>query len=542
VSAPDLQLTTDLRRAIYTSEMRLDPDADDALSQAGNKGRLEMWIRGDATNVNTAPGGSATVTRLCSLWLETDGGEYARMGITPTRNLEVSVFDGTNIRTLTSAATLPTDGAWHFAGVAYDMTTDRLWVNLGGTVASSSAVMATSGLPTVEAFDFAYPVFLSVLPVAEITFTTGTEANADVYPLWRSDASFAPTATLEPSTNKLVALAEAEPREAWQTITDYALSELASARLTETDEFQFLPLSWWVQDDQQVIVDAFDTGRNAAAFDVDLDPTKIRNSIKVTYTDTKIIDYSAAFGGFQVIFERTEDDPIPITAGVTVIKVLYSSPGILPLQNVTLWDNTPITGANLTQVSLCDTDDGTGTYAIEGQVVVTFDAWDAMSAILRFTNNTQTTWYLTNDADFGSLIIVGLPVVESSTYATDEDAASIADRQERALDVSAPVLQTSESARRLARNLKMALRRAVATIGADQQGVEVLGDPRRQPGDLATFRDSVTGVEDGLWRLRGVTHRGSGATYRQQVVARRVKPIMIIGEGRIGETLIGPGE
>jgi hypothetical protein len=544
VSAPDLQLTTDLRRAMYTSEMRFDQDANDAFSQAGNAGRLEMWVRGDATNVNTAPGGSATVTRLCSLWAEADitGAPYFRLGITPTRHVEVEVYDTGTVWRLTSTGTLPTSGAWVFVGAGYDMTADRLWVNLDGTVQSSTAGMVTSTLPAVDAYTSTDPVFLSVLPVAEVTFTTGAQANADLYPLWRSDASFAPTATLEPSINRLVALVEAEPREAWQTITDYAMAELASVRLTETDEFQFLPLSWWVQDDQQVIVDAFDTARNAAAFDVDLDPTKIRNSIKVTYTDTKVVDYSAAFGGYQMIYERTEDDPIPIPAGVTVLKALYSSPGILPLQKVTLWDNTPISGTNLTQVSLCDIDDGTGTYAVTGQVVVTFDAWDTTSATLRFTNNTQTTWYLTNDADFGSVIIVGLPVIETSTYAIDLDETSVADRGERALDVSAQGLQTSVAARRLARNLKMALRRAVATIGADQQGVEVLGDPRRQPGDLATFRDSVTGVEDGRWRLRGVLHRGSGASYQQQVVARRTKDILIIGEGLIGDTLIGPGE
>lgn len=544
VSAPDLQLTADLRRAIYTSEMRLDQTADDAFSQAGNKGRLEMWVRGDATDVNHAPGGSGTVTRLCSLWLEATaaGSPYVRMGITPTRNLEVSVWDGTNTRTLTSAATLPTDGAWHFVGCAYDMTADRLWVNLSGTEASSSTTMATSGLPAADLFEPPYPVFLSALPVAEVTFTTGAQANVDNYPLWRSDASFAPTAMIEPSANRLVALAEVEPREAWQTIVDYAKAELASVRLTELDEFQFLPLSWWVRDEQQVIVDTFDTSLNAKPFDVDLDPTKIRNAVKVTYTDTRIIEYNIALGGFQPIYERTEDDPVPIPPGVTVLKFLYTSVGILPQQAVYLWDNTPILGSSITQVTLCDTEDGTGNYAFDGQVVVTFDAWDSGSATLRFTNLTSITWYLINDADFGSVIIVGIPVIETSTFVTDRDETSIAARDERSMEAPAPVLQTTQAAARLARNLKMSLRFGVATIGADQQGVEVTGNPLRQPGDLVTFRDPEIGVDDGLWRLRGVHHRGNGADYTQDVVARRVLPIMIIGEGLVGYSLIGPGE
>ncbi len=187
-----------------------------------------------------------------------------------------------------------------------------------------------------------------------------------------------------------------------------------------------------------------------------------------------------------------------------------------------------------------DVIDGTGTYATVGQIAVTFDAWDARSATLRFVNMTAFTWYIVNDADFAPLIIVGTPIEEVSTYVTDSDATSIAARSERTLDTSAPVLQTEESARRLARNLKMSLRFAVPTVGGDQQGVEVLGNPARQPGDLGVFRDDVTGVQGGLWRVRGIHHKGDGAKYTQAVVARQVLPIMIIGGGLVGYSLIGP--
>lgn len=546
VSAPDLQLTTAMRRALYTQEMALDTSAGDAFTQTSAKGRLEMWVRGDATDVNTAPGGSATVTRLCSLWLQQNGGgnPFVRMGINTGRNVEVMVWDGSFVRTLTSASTLPSDGEWHFVGCAYDVFADRLWVNLDGTVGSSSPVMAHANLPASgDEFSDGYPIFLSVLPVAEVTFTVGAEANVDNYPLWRDDTSFAPTATVEPSANKLVALVETEPREAWQIVTDYAKAELASVRLTETDEFQFLPLGWWVRDEQQVISDSFDTSVNAAPFDVDLDPTKIRNSIKVSFTQVDVVPYSAENLGYQRIYESNNSVEVAIPPGVTVIKFNYSGLGILPIQAVTMWDDTPLTGPNVTQVTLNDTADGTGTYATEAQVEVGFEDWDAGSATLRFVNKTVLTWYLANDADdIPALIIVGIPVMEASTFTTDSDETSIAARGERALDMSAPVLQTETAARRLARNLKMALREAVPTIGADQQGVEVTGNPLRQPGDLATFRDPEIGIDDGLWRLRGVHHKGQGAQYRQTIVARRVLPIMIIGEGRIGESLIGPGD
>lgn len=543
VSAPDLQLTASMRRAMYTSELRLDQEVDSAMSFEQNAGRLEMWVRGDATDVNNAPGGSASVSRMCSFWMAVDTPTvpYVQMGITPTRYLQIQVWDGTVARTLTSATTLPTDGEWHFMGVAYDMTADRLWMNFDGTLSSSTQSMTVANLPADDAWLDGYPVFLSNLPVAEITFTTGAEANVDNYPLWRDDESFAPTATLEPSAVKLVALAETEPREAWQTITDYAKAELASVRLTETDLFQYLPLSWWVRDPQQVVVDAFDTEVNAGKFDIDADPTKIRNTVKVSYTALDVVEFNAYEGGFQPIYELDDNGlAIPIVPGVSAFRFTYSGVGILPLQRVEVASDTfpPIIGD--TYVMLNDVPDGSGVYASDEEVHVSFDAWDAGSATLRFTNMTTLTWYLASSFDEPPLRIVGLPIEETSTYVIDRDATSIEARNERALEVSAPAIQTEVAARRLARNLKMSLRKAVVTIGSDQQGVDTIANPLRQPGDLVTFRDQETGVADGQWRLRGVHHKGKGADYTQSVVARRALPIMIIGEGRIGETLIGP--
>jgi hypothetical protein len=544
VSAPDLQLTTDLRRALFTQELALETSAGDAATQAGNKGRLEMWVKGDATDVNTAPGGSASVTRLCSLWMDIDTilAPYIRMGVTPTRNVEVQVYDGFATRTLTSVATLPSDGEWHFVGCAYDMTADRLWTCIDTTVTSASEVMTTAFLPVAgDDFTAGNPVFLSALPVSDITFTVGAEANVDSYPLWRNDASFAPTATVEPSKVRLRAVYSTEPREAWTTIADYAKAELASVRLTELDIFEYLPQSWWVRDEQQTVVDDFDTARNMGQVDVDVDPTKIRNSIKVSYSEVEVYTYDADNGGFQRIFELGTSELITIPPGVTVLKFIYSGVGILPSQQVTMWDATPFVD-NLTQVTLNTEVDGTGTYATSTQVEVGFEDWDATSATLRFNNKTAITWYLVNSGDFPALIIVGVLIEEKSTYVTDEDAASVAVRGSRALEVSAgDVPQTAENARRLARRLKMALRKESPTIGTDQQGVEVNANPLRQPGDLATVNDPETGVT-GRWRLRGVHHKRRGADYKQQVVARRALEVMIIGEGLVGESLIGPGD
>lgn len=545
VSAPDLQLTAALRRTLYITGLKLDADAPPALTQSSCAGRLEMWVKGDATDVNNAPGGSGTVTRLCSLWMQTfsPGNPYVRMGVTPTRQVEVSVWDSGVTRTLTSAASLPTDGGWYFVGAGYDIDADRLWVNLDGTVTASTASMSAANLPSssFDDFDSGYPVFLATLPVAEVTFTTGAEANADDYPLWRDDPSFAPNATLYPSAIKLNVVAEPEPREAWQIITDFAKAELASVRLTETDEFEYLPLAWWVRDEQQVVTDLIATDLNAEEFGIDYDPTKIRNAIKVTYQDTRALEFDDVLG-FRPVFEFSSDSStsVVITPGVTVIRFAYSGTGVLPRQRIDLLDDVGAEIAGDGYATLCDVIDGVGTYATNEQVTISFDAWDAGSATLRFTNYTGFSWYLVNSGEAPALRILGIPVEESSAFVTDVDAMSVAARGERSLEVSAPGLQTSESARWLARVLKMNLRRAVPTIGSDQQGIKVLAHPGRQPGDLGVFRDSVTGVTGGLWRIRGVHHTGKGPDYTQAVIARQTLPIMTIGEGVIGESLIGP--
>lgn len=540
VQAPDLEFTATMRRALYNADVQLSADAPDPFSQAGNAARLEMWVKGDATNINNMVGGSGAVTRQCSLWGEVTNGRYFQLGVTPTRYVEAKVYDGGTVHTLTSATPLPSDGAWYFVGAAYDMTADRMWLNLGGTVTSANKTMVTSGLPATQADSWAsgYPVFFSNLPVAEITLTTGAQANVDSYPLWRNDTSFAPTARLFGSQTPLNVMAEDEPREAWQIISDYAQGELAAVRFDESDVFEYFPQGWWVRDEQRVVADEFDTSRNAAAFDVDLDPTRIRNTIKVSYTAVDVLPYNASLDN-SIIYELDQNTAYEVPPGVTVLRVVYSSRGIMPWQNVAITDNTGLV-PGVTSVTLCDTIEGTGTYATYSEFDVTFDAWDAGSATIRFVNHTTKTFYLVNDADYSALTISGLPIVEASTYAVDADLASIEARNVRLLETSASALQTEEAARRLARNLKMSLRKAVPVIGADQQGVSVTANPARQPGGLATFRDRETGVEDGLWRIQGVVHRGTGANYTQSVRARRTYPIMIIGEGRVGETLIGP--
>jgi hypothetical protein len=552
VSAPDLQLTATMSRRAYLVEIDFDRTAGraDAFSVAGNAARLEMWVKGVAIDVNHAPGGSGGVSQLCGIQLHADTVSVPTvvMGVNPSRQVSVVVFDGTNTRTLTSAATLPADDAWHFVGAAYDMTTDQLWVNLDGTVASSSTSMSTANLPATDTYVIPYPVFLSYLPCAEVGLATGTQANVDSYPLWRNDTSFDRLSRLTPSTIGLTVLAEPEPREAWAMIAEYAQAELAAVRPNELDMFEYLTPGWWVRDEQQVVTDSIATNLNAGPIGIDLDPTKIRNSVQVSYIETSIPTYSATNGLYRPIFQLSNDVQFAVPPGVTDLKVTLSAPtvGILSQISVLAAPDAVTIAANpaligLPFVTLNDTYDGSGTHAFSDEISANVVVWDAGSVTVRFTNTTTTTWYLVNEnVGTTAMRLVGLPVTTAQVNVLDEDATSIAARGPRGISVSATILQTGVAARRLARNLKMNLRRPVATIGDDSQGIAVTGNPLRQPGDLVEITDVETGVADDLWRLHGVKHSGEGATYTQQVVARRVFPVCIVGQGIVGQSLIGP--
>jgi hypothetical protein len=178
-----LGLNVQLRtaRQVRASVLTIDlGSGTDILSQAASAGRVEFWLRGDAADVNTAPAGSGTVAKLAGFVFKNAGTNTGQVtaGVGTDRKPFVTVADGTNTRTLTHTTVLPTDGAWHSVGAAYNVATGNLWVYLDGVQQTSSVVLTTANLPAAEKFDVfgGYPRFESYLPVAEVHVTAGADA------------------------------------------------------------------------------------------------------------------------------------------------------------------------------------------------------------------------------------------------------------------------------------------------------------------------------------------------------------------------------
>jgi hypothetical protein len=547
VAAPDLQLQSTLSRRAYVTPPVFDQTEGqpDALSQAGNRGRLEAWVKGDPATVNTAPGGSGGVSALLKLQMvNTSGSGSAQLGVDTQRRVYVQVWDGTAVRTLTGA-TVPSDGAWHFVGAAYDFFFDKLWTCMDNTVSSASAALVTSLLPA-SGNRFADPssYILSYLPFSDFTFSTGADANPDSSPAWRNDDTFAPNATVRLSSNRLLAIAEPKPREAWELIGSYAQAELAAMRCDELDRFLYLTQGHWVLPAQQAVASLeVSSARNAGGFDVDNDPSRIRNSISVSYSEASIPEYSSTAGTFRRVFELGTDQEVAIPPGATDLRVTMSSPIAALGQVIYAADGSsaPVTGAGTSYATYNLAADGSGSYNLTS-VTCTVTAWDAGQVTLRFINTSTFTYFLANGVNVPALALAGLPVTQTQTYVTETDTSPVSlVRGERSLSVSSTSgVQTRETARRLARMVKTGLRLPMTTVGDDSSGVTVMADPRRQPGDLTEFVDTETGASGELWRLQSVRHRGRGAEYTQEVVARRVFPICVVGQGLVGRSLVGP--
>jgi hypothetical protein len=533
----DLQAKADEQRHIGLGNLDLDT-AYPFFSQAGSTGRLEFWVRGDATDVNNIPGGSASVSKLVGI--QTAGGigvgtAGVEAGVNTSRQVYVKASDGTTVVTLTSTDTLPTDGAWHPVGAAWSISGKKLWLqNFNGTTRSTAVgAWTTSGLPAGDTWIEPYPTFVAYVPIAEVQLNAGTQANVDNFPTWLGATAFTADAVVSPSNIELAGVYEKAPREAWELIAGYAQGELASMRCDETDVFLYLTPGWWVKDSQQAVQEVLSTDSNADEPDINIDVTKIKNTIQVTY-DAADID-----GASRAVFSLS--DLLQIPPGDSTWRFTFSDPVVnimtTPVQLANDVDFTVSTFPDKTYITLNNASDGSGTFADSTMASVdqTID-WDAGGATWVISNFTTGNLYTVNNSNKPTLQIWGQAVHVTSTSVVEYDPVSVAQRGVRSLQVSASALDSDVAARALARKVKMGLRTGRPAVDA----LTLFGDARRQPGDLVTFTDPSLTKASGQWRTQSVTHTQKDGEFEQQVIVRPVLPICVVGTGRIGQTLVGP--
>lgn len=501
-------------------------------------GKFEAWVRGDDFNLNFAAGGSGTISSLHRMLISNNNGTSADGLIRiDNRKLQMSISDGVNSASVTSTNGVPSDGAWHFVGFAWDVANKKVWVNLDGSVQSATnASLVPNNFPVDDDFADDRPIPFLTMPVAEVQLTagvTGSPVSPDVGP-WLRDIAFTARAVVSLSVLELANVADPAPMEAWAYIARYAQAELASMRTDELDVFTYLTCGWWVKAAQQVVAETYSTEFNADTVDINIDPSKIRTQVVVSFTEALSIN------AFTTAFSTVE--PISVPPGLSTLTVPLSLAAfeIRGFSFTNIVAATTVQPINVNSVSFNAARDGSGAYYASTSVSVTITAWTAGQVELLFNNTSGVTVYTANDKNWPPLTIAAKAQDDGSATVTESDATSVAVRGERSISVTNDVLQTRVNARRLARRLLMGLRRPQPAAEA----LTLFGEARRQPGDLVAFEDpSITRVS-GLWRAQSVGHKyevsDDRVSYTNEVVVRPTRDILIIGQGTIGDTLIGP--
>lgn len=493
-------------------------------SKAGSAGRLEFWVRTDAVNVSSPPGGGGSVPYLVGFEFL----EFVTVTTKITAGLGkdfkpfITVNDGSNTRTFTAGTAVPQDGGWHFIGVAWDMANNKLWLKSDSNAAQTnnpSPAMTIANLPstdTVASFGSTYPQMTYFLPAAEVQITSGAQANPDNY-IWINDPSyFTLGAVARPSILDLVALAETQPVEAAELIANYAQAELAMTRTDEQDRFCYLPMTYWAETTQQTVTETVSTAANVGTdWNITRDLTKIRNQVTVNYTAAQISNTLAgAPADIAISFTVYTLRP-----GITTLTIPFVYPTVALLGTtfhlVTATDvanGAASSGPNFICANTAA--DGSGTFATASQVTANITAWNAGQATVTVVNSTTTTYYTANTGVVPYVDIRGTYLLVADASVTAQDSVNIAKRGTRGMSVSLPTIQDADTATFIANEL---LTRAKSA--RRQLAITVRGDPRRQPGDLVKFTDPNNTNTTGVWRVLTVDHNIDGATYTQALAA-----------------------
>lgn len=519
----------------------------DQFSQANNAGRAVFWVRGDA--VASAPSWldpARDFVMRYNLYCITAASNYLGYIIIKVQssNRFVSVEmggDSTGSTTVVfngAGMALPTDGGWHFIGVKWNFGLGQVTVKVDGLTQTSSSY-ATNGdnnvaaLPVTEdahvAAGNSYTnYFTSHVPTSDVLIEAGPES-------WTRDFSdHYPTpvglnATARPAYQKLMAVAESTPWQGWNLLTELAQSSITAYRVDEGDNYNWLPLSYFGEPAQMTVTTVEDTEVNAGELDVKTDPSKTRNIVTVKFSETRVnskpgpvMTLTSAIeipkGTSEIVFSLDE-----VTVEIHGASIPFSYPWTLTVLTAAQIAAPATIPTNVHYLTATTTQDGSGTVLTGLSITAKIVETTASTVVVRFFNTTgKSIWLSNNGEEVPFLQILGYSITVTDGYLTRRDAGSIGFRRERSLDVEMPWVQDRDTANYIAGHLVTALARPRAEVT-----VEVMGDPRRKPGQMVELLDAQGTQAEGTWRILEVIHNGSGPRYTQTLQLVHVLPVAV---------------
>jgi len=520
----------------------------DWMSSTNSKGRFTCWVRGDA--VTSAPSYLPSGNDWMFLFTVEARDRYGNwLGyvrlwwLTGTRGPSITMGTsniGFGSATVSSTFNLPTDGAWHFIGFAWDFAAGQYIVQVDGNkFVGVSSYFATNGwndttqlTPTDAQLrsqgGSAYFTCKSHVPMSDVIIDAGNPLTLntfdDTYP---TPVAPGKNAIMRATNIPLNGMAIEGPVNVWDTFSELARNALAMYRANEDDALEFLPPTYFGETAQLTAVAIQDTSTNSADLQADADPSVIRNVITLKFQDTRVDTKPQPVLQYLTV--------IDIPPGTTLLTLPLDSPAV-EIHGAADYNGTAYQIFNLTStqittgplpnshyISVNTANDGTGTVLNDLQVKATFDSTSAKSVVIRIVNVTKNTVYLANNGQQVPYVnILGYGFRQVDAYTTQRDDTSVLIRTERSLDADFNWLQDRTTAQDIASELVTMLARP-----RPQVTLTCMADPRRRPGQLVTITDANGTKISGTWRVLTVTHDVKGPSYLQVVTAVQVLPVAV---------------
>jgi hypothetical protein len=507
---------------------------EDFWSQAGSRGRIEMWVRGDDTDRASSGNSTETVMGLVQI-TQVAQTHFVNLAIgCPDRRPYLQVSDGVSGGFMRTDP-IPSDGKWHFIGASWNMTPGQQEFRLAidnRVLSSAFSGLSFSNLPATDNVDRLR--FRMYLPVADLRITSGKFAPG-AQASWANKIPFNPSVIMRRSSINLEGLAERNPREAYEMVNAYAQADLATTGFNPEDQFLYLPPRYWGEISQQVVKETLSPDTNLGVeFTPRRDVNRVYNQVAVTFKSSSVQQ------GYTMLYESTE--LIVLNPLQTLILTFPSQEPIIQLRDYAFaMPNGPTHAAfppnpynYPNYMTLNDTVDGTGTYATLSDVQPTIVGWNSGSITVSIKNLRNSGWFIVNNVNLPSIGLGGKKLLVSDDTFIAESTTSLVRRNTRMLPASVPVIQKQNDAAGLARELVARLSQPRIRFTTP-----VHANPERTPGRLVRVQDADNTGIDRLFRITGVSTTQEGHNIKQTVSAEESLPVLVWGVGVWGNSIWG---